>query len=872
MDDDPGLAGSNASERGPCCSKLGREQELSRRRTSPTLRPRNLLRATVFVAVVAMLLSWQGDAGAQFSPPGTVGVSDYKMSWTVSITGTETTDSVNSSSTSQHTHSVTATWQGQAQFDVDAPHQVLSYTATGTYRIAEAWFHTWFCDSGPDQTSHNIDDAAWRLLPPNPAVSNLALEVFEQQPDGSLAVRAPFPYGGSWDTPRAELRAEADRLMMGHGADCYTSWNSSVNEHSDDTNWPPFGDCLAQDIPAVDSRTFRAYTQAPVYGEAFVETCFVEVVWIAGLLQLNMSVTPQSTRPTIRPNPLTPGKPTIPIAVTVQAARDGVPVAALPVTLTRLMDYRPGGHRLSHSNTPMLAPITLKTNAAGEVSFIVPAGEIAGVLYLHAHANDDAAPGGIVRSNARSVQIRVPNLARLTDTRYRHNVASHTGVGNYGHPLLLWMLRRTADNVDWVMDHSGYLRKTCASSMQPLVLNGMSLPWGGLFDIGKNFRPPHSWHRAGNDVDIRVITMPGQCRWLLLDSILAAAATTVPISLDFPPGEDDTTCSDPSTDVDGCHWHLQVGIEDPPPPSPQNLGSKSPVQVSVSQDKATGRFRYTYRIENNTSKPLDKIAIEFRDSPWNAKSPDGWVSMPFGDPGGLFWGAIAVDQKDNVSSHPSNVTDSIARASSAAITPKQALAGFSFEHEMPPQVAIVDLYTHRPLRHIGTRADFEQSSSFVAQTLTQRIFSIAPQDRRPITLPRLAADLEQTAERLCTLGWLRSCPTATSSFAAAMERLRASSHDREATRLSAEAIVQEIERLRQGSLLDENAYTILLFQTQDLIGRIHSAPDGPKPSAIDLLVSSRWSRTVGIAILLLIGIGLYLRSRSRRSDRRAFTQ
>jgi len=36
---------------------------------------------------------------------------------------------------------------------------------------------------------------------------------------------------------------------------------------------------------------------------------------------------------------------------------------------------------------------------------------------------------------------------------------------------------------------------------QRLCVNDLSLPWGGLFDIGNNWAPPHGWHRVGKSVD-----------------------------------------------------------------------------------------------------------------------------------------------------------------------------------------------------------------------------------------------------------------------------------------------------------------------------------------------------------------------------------
>jgi hypothetical protein len=39
----------------------------------------------------------------------------------------------------------------------------------------------------------------------------------------------------------------------------------------------------------------------------------------------------------------------------------------------------------------------------------------------------------------------------------------------------------------------------------------MSLEYGGLFDVGGNWQPPHDSHRTGTDVDVRTELPPGVC-------------------------------------------------------------------------------------------------------------------------------------------------------------------------------------------------------------------------------------------------------------------------------------------------------------------------------------------------------------------------
>ncbi len=50
-----------------------------------------------------------------------------------------------------------------------------------------------------------------------------------------------------------------------------------------------------------------------------------------------------------------------------------------------------------------------------------------------------------------------------------------------------------------------YLEFSTYSAFSRLEVNDMSLRWGGLFDIGGDWRPPHSEHRYGRQADLRRI-------------------------------------------------------------------------------------------------------------------------------------------------------------------------------------------------------------------------------------------------------------------------------------------------------------------------------------------------------------------------------
>jgi hypothetical protein len=70
-------------------------------------------------------------------------------------------------------------------------------------------------------------------------------------------------------------------------------------------------------------------------------------------------------------------------------------------------------------------------------------------------------------------------------------------INHFGKPSTITTLKQIA--WDYYLEFSTY------SAFSKLEVNDMSLRWGGLFDIGGNWRPPHSEHRYGRQADLRRI-------------------------------------------------------------------------------------------------------------------------------------------------------------------------------------------------------------------------------------------------------------------------------------------------------------------------------------------------------------------------------
>jgi len=81
-------------------------------------------------------------------------------------------------------------------------------------------------------------------------------------------------------------------------------------------------------------------------------------------------------------------------------------------------------------------------------------------------------------------QLRGPDTDHVNSVAANLNPVASAGVETM---LMLWQIQQGI------------------TSTQPkmlLMLNDMSLPWGGLFDVNANWGRPHSGHRRGDSVDI----------------------------------------------------------------------------------------------------------------------------------------------------------------------------------------------------------------------------------------------------------------------------------------------------------------------------------------------------------------------------------
>ncbi|MEK2646074.1 hypothetical protein [Bdellovibrio sp. BCCA] len=81
----------------------------------------------------------------------------------------------------------------------------------------------------------------------------------------------------------------------------------------------------------------------------------------------------------------------------------------------------------------------------------------------------------------------------------------------------------------------------------------LSLKYGGIFDIGKNYSNPHCQHRSGLDIDIGMANFQASSYHTQLvanleDKLLAAGYT-------FPEGSESPYATPTEQSQPGYHWH-----------------------------------------------------------------------------------------------------------------------------------------------------------------------------------------------------------------------------------------------------------------------------------------------------------------------------
>lgn len=220
-----------------------------------------------------------------------------------------------------------------------------------------------------------------------------------------------------------------------------------------------------------------------------------------------------------------------------------------------------------------------------------------------------------------------------------------------------------------------------------LPCNDMSIESGGIFDLQKNWVPPHAEHAKGVDVDIRSRLIHPSKRLGLLQ---------LANKLGF-----NVLIHDGTVTGDAAHWHLRY-LHGPdcevykrgkcnPSSSLPGLNEElrtiqaGPIlhtNVEVSPDAVTGLFKYSYTFINDLLSPSEINAIQIlvnRSVVVDVKTPPGWSSKMWSD------GAAVAFAATDIGALPPGFTDDGQLVPSPfQIKRGQSLTGFSFLSPDPP--------------------------------------------------------------------------------------------------------------------------------------------------------------------------------------------
>jgi hypothetical protein len=199
---------------------------------------------------------------------------------------------------------------------------------------------------------------------------------------------------------------------------------------------------------------------------------------------LNVAVDPQRVRPvgTGGNNKST---------VTITARMNGKPLPGVPVQLMARPVQNSGGH--IHDGDRPVGSFSVKsgkTGGDGKFVSIYTASQFGGIEQIIVTA------AGVTDSVADTVKVEpLVQFSGAGDYVLKGSTTSHPENHYFASQSAVSHLISAADKFDTsAFNTTGIMR-----------LNDMSLPWGGLFDIKQNWKPPHNLHRIGRSVDIENI-------------------------------------------------------------------------------------------------------------------------------------------------------------------------------------------------------------------------------------------------------------------------------------------------------------------------------------------------------------------------------
>ena len=183
---------------------------------------------------------------------------------------------------------------------------------------------------------------------------------------------------------------------------------------------------------------------------------------------------------------------------------DGNPISDRTVRLVLTASEGTAGHVHVGGKSPgSLAPSgdEIDTGASGEatVTYLAPAAAGSVLLLATSQGLDDV---------SQMIQVRVPQLVELAETVNVDTIGvvmEHPD-SHWGTAELVTDIQQLADSIRAAFDRFQASPANRPDGRFParLAVNDMSLPLGGIFDLGEDWQPPHFEHRTGRNADIDV--------------------------------------------------------------------------------------------------------------------------------------------------------------------------------------------------------------------------------------------------------------------------------------------------------------------------------------------------------------------------------
>jgi hypothetical protein len=168
-------------------------------------------------------------------------------------------------------------------------------------------------------------------------------------------------------------------------------------------------------------------------------------------------------------------------------------------------------------------PPSGNTGSSGVLTTTYTSPEASGIIDVH--LTGTLSNGSPVNPSDYTIGVEISDLSSLgaSDSYTLVGATQRHGDNHYGTPTFNGALRTLADLY------------VAAFPGQRLAYNDMSLPQGGVFDLGGNWGPSHYEHRLGQNCDMR-LAPPQQRR--RLQQLISAAGLQPP-------------------HIEGDHWHLR---------------------------------------------------------------------------------------------------------------------------------------------------------------------------------------------------------------------------------------------------------------------------------------------------------------------------